>query len=1153
MIANSTILYYKSKYFKISQTPTGNENAGASDPNSDAVKVASDLEKIFSTSTLDTYTKNVDKLTGLIAKDTTIAVSRLAMQQSKYHDSIIKTVKDLTLYEELESGLRDTFKLGTKELTNRRAAYNGIQTAIQATNAEMSKYMASMESVAPLSGKLFKEIAASTKSSEAKDFLKTQFEAYQILSRNTKLTAEQQGSMAAYSSASGRSLGHQVALISDIADQYKGVIDESVVFQTVSEGVATLSSDIRRQYSKLPGNLEHAILKAKQLGVSMADVHGIGENLLDVEQSVGKEIDYQLISGKSLIKDGKSLTDTYREATLFGDADKQVGALNDILESQEETLKGNNFYAKKLLAETMGIDAKKLMDMYEQKKVQDEINELIEKEASLKGKKVDLRKGVNVDEIKTTLDLKVGDKLIKKLEGLSQSKEDARTPAERIETYLKSKLDQGLNVKIIDGAVEKGRKTAKTYTETALDDNTYKLIDISRASGPLLELFGKKQILADFNTSFTNLIDGLQLGLPKIGSTVTNLIKKVKELETEWTTGKSMPGITDKKVAAPQGAVNNDAVLSINDGVVANFHPDDKVTAIVASPFGGMNERIATNALSDTLGNKKDKTAADTIRPVLDLTKVTNLITKHILETQQVLQSNNILAKKALMSLNSDDKQSAIINNPDTASNNTLKEIKNQITQIIGIINNSVKSIIKPVDSNLTKTIINDNKIVTNDNKTITNDNSITKNLEVNKNITNEVNKNVTNEVLKKYEISNLTKTITNDNKIVTNDNKIVTNDNKNITNEVLKKYEISNLTKNLEVNKTITNDNSIIKNSEVNKTITNDNRNIATDNKTITNDNSITKNLELTKTINNEVNKTVTNDNSIIKNSEVNKNVTNEVLKKYEISNLTKNIANDNSITKNSEVNKNVTNEVNKTITNDNSIIKNSEVNKTINNEVLKKYEISNLTKTITNDNSITKNLELTKTITNDNKNITNDNKIVTNDNKNVTNDNKTINTDNSVTKNTEVTNDTKIINNKNVTNDITKNVSNEVLKKYEISNLVKTNNTDITKNNTINATENTANNTKPATQVIPEKLTELPTISAKETKEISNNDLLSMINKLITTINIPTTNQPQSINTSEIIKGIQEGFKGINITVSVDPMAIDREIKFRSNSLNK
>ena len=60
-------------------------------------------------------------------------------------------------------------------------------------------------------------------------------------------------------------------------------------------------------------------------------------------------------------------------------------------------------------------------------------------------------------------------------------------------------------------------------------------------------------------------------------------------------------------------------------------------------------------------------------------------------------------------------------------------------------------------------------------------------------------------------------------------------------------------------------------------------------------------------------------------------------------------------------------------------------------------------------------------------------------------------------------------------------------------------------------------------------------------------------MINKLITTINIPTTNQPQSINTSEIIKGIQEGFKGINITVSVDPMAIDREIKFRSNSLNK
>ena len=62
------------------------------------------------------------------------------------------------------------------------------------------------------------------------------------------------------------------------------------------------------------------------------DVHNYP--LLDIESSVGKEIEYQLLSGQRLVKNGKSLTNAYREATLAGNMEQQADIMKDVLETQ---------------------------------------------------------------------------------------------------------------------------------------------------------------------------------------------------------------------------------------------------------------------------------------------------------------------------------------------------------------------------------------------------------------------------------------------------------------------------------------------------------------------------------------------------------------------------------------------------------------------------------------------------------------------------------------------------------------------------------------------------------------------------------------------------------------------------------------------------
>ena len=145
------------------------------------------------------------------------------------------------------------------------------------------------------------------------------------------------------------------------------------LYKMITEGIAEAGADIQLQYGRLPGSLEQATIKASRLGLKLEDLAGAGESLLDIESSIGKELEYQLLTGRQLTNDqNQSLTNLYREATLRGDANEQANILNDIVAKEGKTLE-NNLFARKQMADLLGLQEQQLAGAIQKQKLLDSL------------------------------------------------------------------------------------------------------------------------------------------------------------------------------------------------------------------------------------------------------------------------------------------------------------------------------------------------------------------------------------------------------------------------------------------------------------------------------------------------------------------------------------------------------------------------------------------------------------------------------------------------------------------------------------------------------------------------------------------------------------------------------------------------------------
>jgi len=300
----------------------------------------------------DLGTSNNNLLRGL---DKQIAVN------TELNRQYLEAAKSTLVLERRNAQLNKSFGIGVKQAAMLSEKLQSVANDLKITGVEAGAYAGNVKKMLPTLNQ-FK--AAGT------DMYKSLQQTQHVLKTNVGLTDDATNSYTQYAEQNGKSSSSMLLATKRLAES----LDPSGTmgyFKMITEEIAATGNEIQLQYGKIPGNLEVAVIKAKKLGFTLEDLSGTADELLNIESSIGNELEYQLLSGRRLVDDqGASLTNMYREAALRGDMNKQADIMNNILETEGETIE-NNMFARKQLALTLGIEERQLASALQKKKILD--------------------------------------------------------------------------------------------------------------------------------------------------------------------------------------------------------------------------------------------------------------------------------------------------------------------------------------------------------------------------------------------------------------------------------------------------------------------------------------------------------------------------------------------------------------------------------------------------------------------------------------------------------------------------------------------------------------------------------------------------------------------------------------------------------------
>lgn len=437
----------------------------------------------------------------------------------------------------------------------------------------------------------FKKLATTVDltSKGSKNFQRNLTASQTLLTRNLKLSDEQAEKFQYYASMTQKVNGQEKGFMTDrlqvtinTAKKIEDATGMSGALKTITEEIAAASATTQLQFGRLPGNLELAAIKAKRLGLSIEEMASSGKQMLDIESSIGNELEYQLLSGRRLTDDhGQSLTNLYREATLRGDMNAQADIMNRILETEGETLE-NNMLAREQMSKLLGIDEAKISRALQKQKILLAAGDAGAKLMGLQGDKLinaatqlqrsgqlspqDLQKIITAEQdtrsteeiMAEELDIQ-NDTLAATILMTQQTDRIFQVQKEMLELQRGSFIERGMmpsELKDIGKAIIKTNSALSTFSD--IDEIAKSRKDYTRMTGAKQEDFilrSSGELL-----SFTQKDDVLGL---KQGGAIDNLI-------TAATTNGTGPGIDPNALAAAfVKAVKDHGNFSIADNPVA--------------------------------------------------------------------------------------------------------------------------------------------------------------------------------------------------------------------------------------------------------------------------------------------------------------------------------------------------------------------------------------------------------------------------------------------------------------------------------------------------------------------------------------------------------------------------------------------------------
>lgn len=359
------------------------------------------------------------------------------------------------------------------------------------------------------------------------------------------------------------------------------------VQRTIDAEIAAAGSETSLQYSKMPKTLGLAVMKSKALGLSMEQMAKTGDELLNIESSVGNELEYQLLSGKRLVNNqGESLTNLYRQATIQGDMNAQADIMKQIMDSQGDVLE-NNMLARKQLATTLGVEEgtmakmvqkRKLLKSMGAEKLFDLTGEALEKE--LQGLKVgreDIAKIMEQDDTRTTQD-----RMAESLRNIETKGILARFAKKNADDETTGEYDKGAFKSMYTDSIA-GIKTALSDYKTAIGATKEGLKTGAQTffnfQDQVVNVVGSAAILNKSVTSVTAELTTLAGAIPIIGDKFTAAANSIKGFAEKFT-GTPIENMAINSVGnlSVAGAGTQDGVM-MHDGFV-QFNPRDKFTRV---------------------------------------------------------------------------------------------------------------------------------------------------------------------------------------------------------------------------------------------------------------------------------------------------------------------------------------------------------------------------------------------------------------------------------------------------------------------------------------------------------------------------------------------------------------------------------------------